>query len=162
MRQGNNRNLPTKWIACSSVCSLKPGYFFPLLMKVFLCVSLALFVLTVLLILKCPDTTKWPFSPSCLYSFTPFFPILRLRILPGPDHGDDDRVLPLYLHHSGNVPCLLMQIESRLFSSPHRLSFWWIVANCQWGLDPVHNINFVWQAGGIMESSVCCSKHSTL
>lgn len=96
-----------------------------------------------------------PVSP-----FTLFSPVFCLRIPPGSDNGDDDRVLPLYLHHSGNVPCLLMQIESCSFSSPYCLSFWWIAANCQWGLDPVHNINFVWQAGGIMESSVCWSKHS--
>lgn len=128
--------------------------------KVFVCISLTVFVL--LLVRKCPEMTKWPFSLSCLYPFTPLFPIFRLRIPPGPDHGDDDRVLPLYLHHSGNVPCLLMQIESRSFSSPYRLSFWWIAANCQWGLDPVHNINFVWQAGGIMESSVRFSKHSAV
>lgn len=126
----------------------------------FCSLSVALFVLTVLLIPNCPNVAEWPFTLSCLHSFTPFFPISRLPA--GPDHGDDDRVLPLYLHHSGNVPRLLMQMESRLFSSPHRLSFWWIAANCQWGLEPVHNINCVWQAGGIMESSVCCSKHSAL
>lgn len=130
--------------------------------SVFSCIPLALFTLTMPLILKCPDTTQLQSSLSRLYSFTPFFPIFCLHILSGPDHGDDDRVLPLYLHHSGNVPWLLMQIESRLFSSSHHLSFWWIVANCQWSLDPVHNINFVWQAEGIMESSVCCSKHFAL
>lgn len=47
--------------------------------------------------------------------------ILFLCIRPGPDHGDDDRVLPLHLHHSGNVLCLLMQMESHSFSSPYRL-----------------------------------------
>lgn len=63
------------------------------------------------LIPKCLEMTKRSFSPFCL-SITPFILTVPFYILPGPDHGDDDRVLPLYLHHSGNVPCLLMQIVS--------------------------------------------------
>lgn len=91
------------------------------------------------------------FFPLSICSFILFF-----CMHPGPDHGDDDRVLPLHLHHSGNVPCLLMQMESHSFSSPYRLRIWWIAPNCRWRLAPVHNINFLWQAGGIMEFSVCC------
>lgn len=62
--------------------------------------------------LKHTQMTKWSFSLPGLFSFTPLIPVFYLCILPGPDHGDDDRVLPLYLHNSGNVPCLLMQIIS--------------------------------------------------
>ena len=123
-------------------------------------VFLVLFVITVLLILKCSDMNKYKmFSNLPLFIHT-LFPIHCLCILAGADHGDDDGVLLLYLHHSGNVPCLLMQIRALFVLISRRLSFWWIVANCQWGLDQVHNINLVWQAVGIMQSSVCCSKHT--
>lgn len=86
--------------------------------------------------------------PRSVCSFMLFFLFFCLHIPPGPDHGDDDGVLPLHLHNSGNVPSLLMQMESHSFSSPYCLRIWWIAPNCRWGLAPVHNINFLWQAGG--------------
>lgn len=120
-----------------------------------------LLVMKVVVCSLCSDSVKtsWNDKMPVFWILAPHsFSILLLCIPPGPDHGDDDRVLPLYLHHPGNVPCLLMQIEF----SHYRLSFWWIAANCQWGLALVHNINLVWQAGGIMESSTCCIVNSLI
>lgn len=45
--------------------------------------------------------SKWLFPPRSVCSFMFSFPFFCLRIPPGPDHGDDDRVLPLHLHHAG-------------------------------------------------------------
>lgn len=47
-------------------------------------------------------------SPSYPPPHVPFSPCTT----PGPDDGNDDRVLPLHLHYSGNVPHLFKLFES--------------------------------------------------